>query len=102
MNYKYRVYVETISDGSTYYRCDDYAEAEAKFNEAVANGYGAVYLQEIDLEFGWVNKDVKIHETEFYKSQKKAYWKRREEEEGNWRAGDAPWNAPGMSVNDFI
>ena len=24
------------------------------------------------------------------------------EEEDDWRPGDAPWNAPGMSIRDFI
>ena len=101
MPYKYRVYVSTIKDGFTYCRSNDYAEVEAKFNDAVASGYGAVYLQEMDSEFGWVKSEIKVHETEFYKSQKKAYWKRREEDE-SWNPGDAPWDAPGMKLSDFI
>ena len=101
MKYKYRVYVSTIRDGFTYCRNNNLSEAETKFKEAISSGYGAVYLQEMNIKFGWVKREIKVYETDFYKSQKKAYWKRREEEE-NWRAGDAPWDAPGMSVRDFI
>lgn len=25
-----------------------------------------------------------------------------EEDEDNWQPGDAPWDAPGMSIKDFI
>lgn len=102
MLYKYRVYVDKINDGFTYGRYNNYAEAEVRFHDAVASGYGAVYLQELDPKFRWVNKDIKVHETDFHKAQKKTYWKRREEEESDWRAGDAPWHAPGMSVSDFV
>lgn len=102
MAYKYRIYVDKIKDGDVCGLYNDYAEAEAKFNDVVASGYGAVYLQELNPEFGWVDRDIKVHETEFHKAQKKSYWKRREEEESDWRAGDAPWDAPGMSVRDFF
>ena len=102
MTYKYRVYVDRIRDGDVCGYYNDYAEAEAKFDDVVASGYGAVYLQELNPTFGWVDIDIKVHETEFHKAQKKSYWKRREEEESDWRAGDAPWDAPGMSTSDFF
>ena len=45
---------------------------------------------------------LETNEDEEYKRTYEAYWKAREEEEDDWRPGDAPWEAPGMSIHDFI
>lgn len=106
MHYKYRVYVDNIRDGREYgkYLPDQYNEAKAKFDELISCGHDAIYLQELNPEFGWVERNIEEHITESFKERKASYWKYREEEDEStyWRAGDAPWNAPGMSIRDFI
>ena len=104
--YKYRVYVDKINIGSEYgrYTKDQYNKAKALFDELVSKGYDAVYLQELNDEFGWVDRDIESHVTDEFKARKSEYWRHKEnEDEGaNWIAGDEPWNAPGMSISDFI
>lgn len=104
MTYKYRVYVATINGGKTYGSYMEYNDAKEKFDELVSKGHDAVYLQELNPTFGWVDRDLETHVTDEFQARRNAYWKYRAEEDEsvNWRAGDAPWNAPGMSIRDFI
>lgn len=103
---KYRVYEEKLNGGHTWgcFENDGYDEAEKLFDSLVSKGCEAVYLQELDLKFGWVTKTLKKHVTKAFDARKKAYWSWRaeEDESSSWRPGDASWNAPGMSVKDFI
>lgn len=47
---------------------------------------------------------IKTNKGEEYKKQYNAYWKAREQEEleNEFYSPSCPWNAPGMSIHDFI
>lgn len=99
MKEKYRVYVETSGGGGTSYGSflpDQYSQAKSLFDDLVAYGYDAVYLQELSLKYGWVTRTLKKHITEAFKVKKEALWKKLESENKikEWKSECAPWEIP--------
>lgn len=105
---KYRIYMEGLSRGRTLHTYDNYDEARADFDAYKRGEMGrmnnAVLLQ--------VNKPseaiptymetIERYAAPGWDEEVDAYWKRKEAEEEDWHAGDAPWKAPGMSIHDFF
>lgn len=101
----WRVYI--VSDKGHYgnagevYDGADYNEAIRCYEYYKANCY-------VELQLGLVNErhmGVTTQEDnldEDYWDMYESYWARKEAEEDYWKPGDAPWNAPGMSISDFI
>lgn len=101
----WRVYV--VSDKRYYgnaeevYNGNDYDKARAIYESHKEDNY-------VELQLGLVNErqmGVTAQEDnldEDYWDMYESYWARREAEEDNWRPGDAPWDAPGMSISDFF
>lgn len=101
----YRVYLSPFDRSG---RCagnyDTFEEAKAKFDMLVTKcgDTTEILLQRMNLERGWVDETIETYHTAAYKDKLDAYRKRLEEEEDDWHAGDAPWEAPGMSIRDFF
>lgn len=61
--------------------------------------YDAVETETEALAKSYRDEAVTEEEEEEEESNIYDYW---EYEENEWRPGDSPWNAPGMSVSDFV
>lgn len=83
------------------YNGNDYDKARAIYEVYKENNYVELQLGLVDERAMCVTPQEDNLDEDYW-DMYEAYWKRREAEEDDWRPGDAPWNAPGMSISDFI